>query len=236
MPLEVVMLFTDEFVDSLRDDPVRGALEICQVSRKDLPSSLSNYNDAHHKRLIEVYALLTELIESNLLVIDNLLKFKLIGEISSDCGNILEFVAYVKQECTVQAAQLELESKRLKFKATLGASFCYEFSQGDMERVQSLVNQIRELISSSENLEADHQRRLLMRLEKLQSELHKRMADLDRFWGLIGDAGVVLGKLGTDAKPVVDRVKEIADIVWQTQSRAEELPSGTSPPLLENVS
>ena len=43
---------------------------------------------------------------------------------------------------------------------------------------------------------------------------------------------MVLGKLGQDAKPIVDRIKEVAEIVWQTQSRAEELPSGTEIPLL----
>ncbi len=57
------------------------------------------------------------------------------------------------------------------------------------------------------------------------------MSDLDRFWGLVGDAGVILGKLGTDAKPFVDRVKEIADSVWRAQSRTEELPSNTPTPL-----
>ncbi len=36
-----------------------------------------------------------------------------------------------------------------------------------------------------------------------------------------------------DAKPIVDRIREIADIVWQTQTRAEELRSGTSMPFLE---
>jgi len=229
------MLFTDEFVASLKDDPIRGTLEICQVAYEGLDSP-GEWGKSDHERLIEVCALLTELIESKLLVVDKSPQFDLIGNIETDCRNIIEFVRYVDEKCKLQASQLELQSKRSKFKATLGASFCYEFSQGDMDRVQLLVNQIRDLIASSENLETDHQRRLLMRLEKLQSELHKRMPDLDRFWGLIGDAGVVLGKLGTDAKPVVDRVKEIADIVWQTQSRAEELPSGTSPPLLENDS
>jgi hypothetical protein len=68
------------------------------------------------------------------------------------------------------------------------------------------------------------------------SELHKKVSDLDRFWGLIGDAGVVVGKLGENAKPIVDRIREIADIVWQTQSRAEELPSGTKLPQLEHKS
>jgi hypothetical protein len=71
-------------------------------------------------------------------------------------------------------------------------------------------------------------------LERLQTELHKRVSDLDRFWGLIGDAGVVLGKLGSDAKPIVDRIREVADIVWRTQSRAEELPSGTRLPELSH--
>lgn len=61
------------------------------------------------------------------------------------------------------------------------------------------------------------------------------MSDIDVFWGLVGDAGVAIGKFGKDAKPFVDRIREITDIVWRTQSRAEELPSGTPTPLLENL-
>jgi len=60
------------------------------------------------------------------------------------------------------------------------------------------------------------------------------VSDLDRFWGLVGDAGVVLGKLGNDAKPIVDRIREIAEIVWKTQSRTEELPSNSQNPMLEH--
>lgn len=73
---------------------------------------------------------------------------------------------------------------------------------------------------------------ILKRLENLQSELHKRVSDLDRFWGLVGDAGVVLGKLGKDAKPIVDRVREVAEIAWKTQARTEELPSSSPNPML----
>ena len=60
------------------------------------------------------------------------------------------------------------------------------------------------------------------------------MSSLDRFWGLIGEAGVALGKFGQDAKPFVDRIREIAQIIWRTQARAEELPSGTPLPLLSD--
>lgn len=153
---------------------------------------------------------------------------------NSDCNLIKQYLFEIQKYCSVQSSKLKVESLRGHFKTALGSGFSYEFSQGDLERVQELIYEIRDLISTTHGLEKDHQRRLLARLEKLQAEMHKKVSDLDRFWGLIGDAGVVLGKLGTDAKPIVDRIREVAGIVWQTQSRAEELPSGTLPPLLDN--
>jgi hypothetical protein len=95
---------------------------------------------------------------------------------------------------------------------------------------------LRVNISESPDIEEKHKQRLLQRLEKLQAELHKKMSDLDRFWGLVGEAGIVLGKFGKDAKPLVDRIREITDIVWRTQSRAEELPSDTQSPLISQDS
>ena len=87
-------------------------------------------------------------------------------------------------------------------------------------------------IEKTEQFEPKHKSRVLHKLEMLQRELHRRMSSLDRLWGLIGEAGVVLGKLGTDAKPFVDRVREIAEITWAAQARAEELPSSASLPLI----
>jgi hypothetical protein len=55
---------------------------------------------------------------------------------------------------------------------------------------------------------------------------------LDRFWGLVGDAGVVLAKLGDNAKPIIECVKQITEIVWRAQGRAEQLPSNMPPNLL----
>ena len=65
-------------------------------------------------------------------------------------------------------------------------------------------------------------------------ELHKRMSSVAKFWDLMGEAGVALGKFGKDAKPFVDRIKEILQITWRTQVRTEELPSATSLPLLSH--
>ncbi|MBT3667502.1 MAG: hypothetical protein HN548_08490 [Opitutae bacterium] len=120
-----------------------------------------------------------------------------------------------------------------QFAAKLGAGFIYEFSEGNLDKVQTNINELRDLISGSEVIEDNHKQHLLKRLERLQSELHKKMSDLDRFLVFVGDAGVVMGKFGKDAKPLTYRIKDIVNIVWRTQARAEELESGAPNPFLK---
>ncbi len=88
-------------------------------------------------------------------------------------------------------------------------------------------------MGKSNFLEKNHRSRLLNRLEALQQELHKKQGNLDRFWGLVGEAGVAIGKFGDDAKPFVSRIKEVINIICRTQSNAEALPDGSKPALLE---
>lgn len=228
------MIFSDEFIDEFRADPVAKAIEVKSIIKRRL-SEGNEWRKADLDVLMEGYALLAEALEANLLPL-SIDPPNLSGDLSHDCLALNSFINDIEETCIVEASRLKLESLRSRFKTSLGSAFSYEFSQGDLERVQLLVNNLRAEISGLNGLESDHKQRLLRRLEKLQSELHKKMSDLDRFWGLVGDAGVVLGKLGNDAKPIVDRIREIADIVWQTQSRAEELPSGTQLPSLENKS
>ena len=228
------MHFTDEFIQSLRDEPVSGTVQLLDMTFEALQlESQEGWSEKDFGVMLETYALLVEVIESNLLPIK--LQYPAVGAGGSEqCASLYKYFNEVREVCLAEASKLRVASLRNRYRASLGTGFSYEFSQGDLDRVQELINSLREQISGLTQLEKDHQQRLLRRLEKLQSELHKRVSDLDRFWGLIGDAGVVLGKIGNDAKPIVDRIREIADIVWQTQSRAEELPSGTKLPQLEN--
>lgn len=228
------MLFTDEFIESLREDPVSGTIALCDLTLKELNvhGRVASIEE-DFTILIEAYSLLAEIIETGVLPIH--VKLPIIENGKSDqCPKIYSWVQHVREACMAEETKLRVSALRSRFRVSLGSGFAYEFSQGDLNKVQDLVNQLRSLIASAINLEKEHQQRLLRRLERLQSELHKKVSDLDRFWGLIGDAGVVLGKLGNDAKPIVDRIREIADVVWQTQSRAEELPSGTKLPQLEH--
>lgn len=227
------MLFTDSILDSIKDDPIRGALLAIQLTRDHLIDDQQMWHDSDHEALLEAYGLLAEMIDSGLLDIE-VKSISLTGAVQNDCASISQWLHAIEETLQGHFTEVKLRSIRAHYKTTLGTGFHYEFSQGDVDRVQELLNQLRDLVSKSSFFEKDHQRRLLKRLESLQAEVHKRVSDLDRFWGLIGDAGVAIGKFGKDAKPIVDRIKEIADIVWRTQSRAEELPSSAAFPLLDN--
>lgn len=164
----------------------------------------------------------------------------------SNTDNLKEFIQYVAfvSEAIQPLIDDEVGSnRRNQFlsaidnkKKILDKGFFYEFTDGDLKRIQIIINELREQIGESELFEEDHRRRLLRRLEALQSEMHKKMSDVDRVWGLVGDAGIVIGKFGKDAKPFVDRIKELSQIAWKTQARAEELPSSSQNPLLESDS
>lgn len=186
-----------------------------------------------HDQYIEAYALFESFAKANSIAF----QFKAPSRISEQNKNLAFEIAQSLDSMARKRIETRntlglLEEARARYGSVLGKGFAYVFSDGDLKRIQELINELRTLISDSEQFEEDHKSRLLKRLEKLQQELHKRMSSLDKFWGLVGEAGVVLGKFGNDSKPFVDRIREIAQIIWSTQIRSEELPSGLSLPLL----
>lgn len=225
------MFFSNELIERSKNDPIQSIIEICD----DL-QHLNSWEDDDYETYLEGYALISALIDAqliNLTAFTSNQKPSLVGEKDKDLKALNKWLPILEADCKSQSNLMKIETFKSKFKVAIGNSFHYEFSQGDLDRVQKIINELRTQISDSK-LVAEHKQRLLARLEKMQAELHKKVSDLDRFWGVIGDAGVVIGKLGTDAKPIVDRLRELKEIIWSTQSRAEELPSGTSPPILEN--
>ena len=122
-----------------------------------------------------------------------------------------------------------------KAKSLLGRVVAYKFTTEEVNELQGLINNIRDYVVKCELFEDQHKRRILGRLEALQKEIHKKMSDLDRFWGLIGDAGVALGKFGKDAKPFVDMIKDMTRITWNAQARAEEIEASDLPLLSDEA-
>lgn len=229
------MLFNEKFIDSIDNNPVEAIVEACKTLEAFLLPFQGNktWSQEEHDAFLEAAALI-DIITENYGITCDFLAPEPSTNIQNDCSLFKKYIGNVKGSFLGQATELKIESYKNRFQTALKSSFAYEFSQGDLNRIQVLVNELRTHITESISLEPVHKRRLLKRLEKLQSELHKRVSDLDMFWGMVGDAGVVIGKLGTDAKPIVDRIREISEIVWRTQARTEELSSDFLNPLIED--
>ncbi len=227
-----MMIFDDDFLQDLKHDPISGAIDVCESTFANM-SNEQSWKQEEYDILMEAYLILDEMNKGKMFPVNFVMPSMLRSHsMSEKCSIIHQFLQNTLEMLSNLEREIKTEKDRLVIRSKMGVTFVYEFSKGDLIRVQTLINELRDFITSSEKLEADHQRRLLKRLEALQSELHKRISDLDRFWGLIGDAGVVLGKLGNDAKPIVDRIRELVEIVWNTQGHAEELPSGMKLPLI----
>lgn len=115
------------------------------------------------------------------------------------------------------------ETAKDYYASIFGKGIFYEFSDDDFKKVQTLLNNLRDLLTKSKDFEEDHRTRLLKKLEALQSELHKKMSNFDKFWGFFIDSGIALTKFWENAKPFRDDIKEIVEIVSRTQAKAENV-------------
>lgn len=226
------MIFDEKFLEDVMENPIEGIVKVCEFVLERRETSLGWTNEDLDE-LTEAYALVQSIFETYNLT-TTIPVPSVTGSIHSDCQVLNSAFSDIAQEFRSSANRIKFQSLKTRYTITLGAGFFYEFSDGDLQRIQTLISELRDLLTSSKEFAEDHRARLLKRLEVLQSELHKRVSNLDRFWGLMGDAGAALGKFGKDAKPIVDRIREIIDIIWRTQARAEELPSATPRPMLSD--
>lgn len=227
-------MIDNTFIEHLPDDVYDALLLIVErfddfnrsVHQKDASDRFDFYND-----YIQFFSLVTAFNEVKNL---GLILPELLGHEHFDIEEIQKYFDELGSYARKNRISNRLTENKSAFIELFSSSFCYEFTDYDLQRVQVLINELRDLISASEVFDEKHKFRLLKRLERLQNEVHKKVSDLDRFWGLIGDAGVAIGKFGKDVKPIVDRIKELTTITWRTQSKAEKLPSDSPIPLLDD--
>lgn len=154
------------------------------------------------------------------------------GDEDQDYRTYRYLVDEVGPEALKRNRALRAQRKRAEQKLLFPDQFHYSFNEGEQGRIQKILNELRDHVLNSSLFEIGHKQRLLFRLEALQAELHKKLSDLDRFWGLLGDAGIAIGKFGSDAKPFVDRIKDLTGLVWRAQAKAEALEHDAEHPLL----
>ena len=222
-----------DFIEDLPDNYLSALSTVCD-KYDELETAASRGGDwdlGYYDQFIDFIALVnTIIIKNNLNIGINVPT--MVGDPEKNMMNITNYFSELRQEVLKQQTEDQLTRATESINIRMGTGFYYEFSDDDIGKIPNLISELRALIANSEVLEEDYKNRLLKRLERLQSEVHKRVSDLDRFWGVVGDAGVMLGKFGEDVKPIVDRIKELTEIVWKAQAGAEQLPSDSEFPLL----
>lgn len=222
--------FSEDFLSSLSDDVDLAQMAICEefismnLELKGASKNIGDYFNA--LAILRAYAQsknITYTMPSH-------------GSNPNDTiKKITQFFITRRNELNKKLNDNYLNGQTEKYAAYFDSVSTYKFSDSDFTKIQEIINELRNLISQSKIVTENHRRRLLERLERMQSELHKSTSDLDRFWGFIGETGIVVGKFGNDIKPIVDRVRELANIVWKTVRLKENLLSSGSPfALLDN--
>ncbi len=223
-------MFSDEFIESLPEDRTKAAHRMCELFREN-----DDLNQQHDINDYESYIKALGQFQAFCETAGFTIKIPILRTSRVDnVESIRNFFNNIFTELDKQVANVILNTAKEQYLLKFGKIFCYEFTDGDLEKIQKSLDELRGMVVASSLFEGDHKARILSRLERLQAELHKRMSSLDRFWGLVGEAGVALGKFGTDSKPFVDRIKDIAEIIWRTQAKTEELPSDAPFPILED--
>lgn len=220
-------MFTKENLEALPDNAIEGALFLAESFVSEYQAKYGNdYNKAlpDYRSIMQSYGIYKTYCYHNRL------KYKEPSLNQTNMGSNLQIVfGFFVQELTERSIQSTEETYTPLFQK----DYLFIFEDTEIDRIQELINELREEIGQSDLFEEDHRRRLLHRLEKLQGEIHKKVSDIDRIWGFIGDAGAMMKKFGEDAKPLTDRIRELVEIGWKIQSRTEKLPDDSFPPLLK---
>ncbi len=212
-------LFNDEFILSVKSN-LENKSYVCLI--EILEMAIESGQNEHYIEALHLLDYITEKFEIDVL-----------SNISfDDVDDTAEFRSFFIHLAIEIQPKILKDSNLERFDSLFSNTFSYEFSEEDVNKIQTLINELRDELNSSELFEDEHKERLLKRLEDLQKEMHKKMANIDKIWGLLGDAGVVIGKFGKDVKPFTDRIIELAKIGWKTQAKAEGLSESIQNPLL----
>jgi hypothetical protein len=217
-------MFDEKFVKELPDDILKAQLIICEHFR----TVFGTFKTTTEQENCCLRAIAFVQVFVGIHSLD--LKVPNFDISASEANNIQRTRVFFRDWKSTVKAKLKIlqradtyETAKDYYASMFGKGVFYEFSDDDFSRVQTILNNLRDLLTKSEDFEEDLRMRLLKKLEALQSELHKKMSNFDRFWGFFIDSGIALTKFWENAKPFRDDVKEVIQIVSRTQAKAENV-------------
>lgn len=218
--------FNQSLLDGLSSDQLEAAEVLCAAYGK-WRTTLADVNEENALLLIDAYAHILEL--NAFYKWPMLSAHDLVGVPKRDIQAIDDQFNNLRNWSTEnlrkRRAQSRFAEAKQRFAENARAPFAYTFDTDELATLQRLVNEVRDNLVGLETVPENWRTRMLRKLEALQGELHERMSTMDRFWGVVGEAIPVLYRAGVAAKPIVNRLREMAEIGLRVHAVFYGLPA-----------
>jgi hypothetical protein len=223
------MPIDEAFISKMSDNPLIAENEIINRFFKIMQfSTMNDDKSIFYEELVEIFSFYQVYSEKT----DLDVSFPKLG--STPEANIELVTSFFKNRHRIinkkfirfNSEKIILE-KKMKFKALLNNEFIYIMTGEEVNRIQRHLSEVQKYIVDNIEIDRAYRLRLQRRIDFLNKDLKIEINSLDPYWALVGDAGVIVGKLRDKAKPIVENITEIVNIIWHLQARTEELASAT---------
>jgi hypothetical protein len=225
------MAIDSNFINKLPDNVLLAEQKIVDTFYKTMEVySMAEDKVAIYEDFIELYSFYQVYAEKHVLDV----AFPRLG---TNSQNNLELIIsffrnrhrIVSMKVQKYASERIIDEKKTKFKAILFGDYLYEFTSEELKTLRMLLYQLKNLLTDCPHLDSQFTQRLTRRIDNISKDLHIEMPSLDILWGLVGEAGVIVGKAGEKVAMIVNKIREVIHLIWQVQARSEKLSSDDTP-------
>ncbi|MCF6430046.1 hypothetical protein [Leisingera sp. MMG026] len=101
----------------------------------------------------------------------------------------------------------------------------FELAQDDSARLLALCSEMRDLNNSTTELDDKTKNRIAKRITAIEAQVRSGLGILDVVLSGVAEVGEAAGKFGNDVKPLVDRMREVAQLARSGSNDPDALPA-----------
>lgn len=220
-------MFDEDYIKNLPKDPISAGIKLCADFRRFHLDSTAEIHLTDYITYLKAHFLLLSLAHmiGHEIGISNLAE-DIEANITYIVTTFNQYESIFKKASTEHHVSKISELLTGEYYSTIAC----RFTNSDLGRIKQLINELDRIISETNNLSRSDKTALLGELKIIRPDLEKGSLDLDRFWQLVEVANGMLGKLGKDAEPIAERMREIAVIAWRTPAYVHELSCDAAMP------
>jgi len=221
-------MFNEKYLTGIPEQPLLALIRVCKdMQAFHSASATDSERIEKHDVYLEALGLIDVLAAKSGIVFQapEIAKLPI-----KNIHNIIRYCVELDEVAQYHLARLKVQLAHARYEQLFGVGYSYVLAGEDVEQARSLLSELKRLIEATTLLDDGFKQRLLKRLEKLHFKVHLKMRSLDRFWGLLGDAGVVMSMAGDEAKPIVEKIARLTNLTWEIQARNERLATDAPQP------